>query len=540
MPTLNELLHAASRTFAVGIDRLPSPLRGEVEVAYLLLRVSDYLEDNESMEPDRKAGLLERWAGVLCGGERAEDFAGALGPLSDPTPDALVARNLTQVVEALDALRPEAQDVIRRHVVDSTRGMTRWVLRGSDLANEADLDDYMHEVAGRVGWLLTELFALEVSEVDTRKERMMQLGREFGLALQTVNVIRGLHADWRRGWVYVPRSFSGDGSGRHPPPGTLFTEDADPTLEARVLERLVAKADRHLEVAAEYIALIPRRCHRIRLFCLLPYLFAVRTLALSRGNRAVFRRETKIPRTEVRQIVRTAGIWGWSNGWIGWYAGRLAKSVVVIALGVVACASPPPPLTTPGDPFFSAVAPDSFDVEFATTKGDLTVRVRRDWAPNGADRFHALVRGRFYDGQAYFRVIRGFVAQFGLHGDTAVSDAWKERRLPDDSIRAENVRGTLSFSRAGPNSRTTQLFFNLGDNRRLDRMDGYGFAPIGRVIEGLPVLDPLNPEYSGPAGRELPDGPNQDSARVRGDAYLLESFPRLDRIERARVVQSWR
>ena len=208
-----------------------------------------------------------------------------------------------------------------------------------------------------------------------------------------------------------------------------------------------------------------------------------------------------------------------------------------LLVALASCASPPPPLNLPGDPFFSAVAPDSFDVQMETTKGPLVVRVKRDWAPRGADRFHALVRGGYYDGQAFFRVIRGFVAQFGLHGDTAVSAAWKENRLPDDSVRAENVRGTLSYARAGANTRSTQLFFNLGDNRRLDAANGFGFAPIGRVVEGLPVLDQINAEYSGPAGDQA--GPNQDSIAVRGDAYLLERFPRLDRIERARVVRDW-
>ena len=213
----------------------------------------------------------------------------------------------------------------------------------------------------------------------------------------------------------------------------------------------------------------------------------------------------------------------------------LAAAALVAALS--ACASPPPPLNLPGDPFFSTVAPDSFDVAMETTAGRVVVRIKRDWAPRGADRFHALVRGGYYDGQAFFRVIRGFVAQFGLHGDTAVSAVWKPQQMQDDSVRAENVRGTLSFARAGANTRTTQLFFNLGDNRRLDGMNGFGFTPIGRVTEGLPVLDEITSEYSGPAG-DLP-GPNQDSISVRGDAYLLEKFPNLDRITRARVARSW-
>ena len=322
MPTLNELLHAASRTFAIGIDLLPAPLRQEVEVAYLLLRVSDYLEDNVSMDPGRKARLLGLWAEVLEGGVPVGALEREMGEVAENTPDALVARNVTQVHAALSALgRPEARQILQHHVRDSTLGMARWAERGPAIADEADLDDYMHEVAGRVGWLLTELFAIDVPELATRKEEMMRLGREFGLALQTVNVIRGLHADWKRGWVYVPRSFAGE-NGRAT---AMFTGDAEPAIQVRVLDRLVTKAQRHLDTASAYIRLIPRRCHGVRLFCLLPYLFAVRTLAKSRGNREVFLRETKISREEVARIVKAAALLGRSNGWIGWYARRLGR-----------------------------------------------------------------------------------------------------------------------------------------------------------------------------------------------------------------------
>ena len=310
MPTLNELLHAASRTFAVGIDRLPRPLREEVQAAYLLLRVSDYLEDNESMEPARKAGLLEVWARVLEGTEPLAALEAGMGPADDPTPDALVARNVGAVVAAFGELRPAARAIVGRHVCDSSRGMARWALRGPDLADEADLDDYMHEVAGRVGWLRTELFALDVPEVDAHRTLMMELGREFGLGLQTVNVIRGLSADRRRGWVYVPRAFG--------------ASDA-PDQEDAVLGRMVAKAERHLDAAQRYIKQIPRGRHGIRLFCLLPYLFAVRTLAASRGNRQVFSGEVKMTRAEVKRIARAAGWMGWSNGWIERYAAGLAR-----------------------------------------------------------------------------------------------------------------------------------------------------------------------------------------------------------------------
>jgi cyclophilin family peptidyl-prolyl cis-trans isomerase len=212
--------------------------------------------------------------------------------------------------------------------------------------------------------------------------------------------------------------------------------------------------------------------------------------------------------------------------------------VLLLVALATACAKPPP-LTEPGDARFLGPAPDSFDVEFVTTKGPLTVRVHRDWAPHGADRFYGLVQGRYFNGLAFHRVVRGFVAQFGLHGDTAVSAAWANRRIPDDTTKTSNVRGTLSFAAAGPGSRSTQLFFNLGDNARLDRLDGTGFPPIGQVTAGMVVLTELYSVYSGTAGREEPGGPVQDSIREQGDAYLRRSFPLLDRIQSARVLRRY-
>lgn len=322
-PTLNELLHAASRTFALGIDLLPEPLRTEIETAYLVLRVSDYLEDNESMGAAAKVERLERWARVLEGEADVGSLAGELAQVADATPDALVARNAARVHAALEGLRPLARGVIVRHTADSTRGMARWAARGADIPDEDALDDYMHEVAGRVGWLLTELFADAFPAVERRRDAMMSLGREFGLALQTVNVIRGLHGDWERGWVFVPRSFVPAGA---PTADALLDGSAhDPETEAAILARLVDKATRHLDAAERYIRGIPRRHHGVRLFCLLPYLFAVRTLAISRANPRVFREETKITRRDVTAIVGRARWLGWSNGWITRYAARLAR-----------------------------------------------------------------------------------------------------------------------------------------------------------------------------------------------------------------------
>ena len=347
MPTLNELLHAASRTFAIGIDLLPQPLRAQVEAAYLLLRVSDYLEDNVSMDAERKVTLLEAWAAVLAGEASMDPLEAVLAEASEESPDALVARHARQVHGALALQGEDAQRLIRRHVRDSTLGMARWARRGPAIEEEADLDDYMHEVAGRVGWLLTKLFALHVPQVAAREQEMMTLGREFGLALQTVNVIRGLHVDWQRGWVYVPRSFLREAGGSAE---EVFGAAApSPELEMAVLSRLVQKAERHLGAALGYTACLPRRRHGIRVFCLLPYFFAVRTLALVGNDPRVFREEAKITRAEVHRIVRAVRLLGWSNRWVAWYSGHLQEGARAPA-GTAAATPTSPGRERPGAP----------------------------------------------------------------------------------------------------------------------------------------------------------------------------------------------
>ncbi len=320
MATLQELLVRSSRTFAVGIELLPEPLRGEITVAYLLLRVSDYLEDNQELGDDEKITLLGDWRSVLGGGGDREALVARLNEAREDTPDALVARNTATVLDGLDRVASDAREILVRRVRESSAGMARWTDRGSVFETESDLDDYMHEVAGRVGHLLTELFALRLSGLGGKRGRMMELGREFGLALQTVNVIRGLHEDRDRGWVYVPASFLPD---RRIRANELFSP-ANRKPAMVVLDQLVEKAERHLAAARAYMRLIPRRHHRVRLFCLLPLLFAVRTLAISRANPEVLNRETKMTRREVKVITRRAKVMGFSNGWIDRYCSRLA------------------------------------------------------------------------------------------------------------------------------------------------------------------------------------------------------------------------
>lgn len=142
-------------------------------------------------------------------------------------------------------------------------------------------------------------------------------------------------------------------------------------------------------------------------------------------------------------------------------------------------------LTQPESAVMQRSAPATFRVRFETSQGAFTVETRRAWAPVGTDRFYNLVRAGFFDGQRFFRVRAGFIAQFGLHGDSAVIAAWKHRVMPDDSVRTSNVRGTLAYAMTGPDTRTTQIYINLADNQRLD---AEGFAPFGRVVSGMEVV----------------------------------------------------
>lgn len=180
----------------------------------------------------------------------------------------------------------------------------------------------------------------------------------------------------------------------------------------------------------------------------------------------------------------------------------------------------------------TAKAPDVFKVRFDTTEGPFVVEVTRAWAPNGADRVYNLVTNGFYDDTRFFRVVSGFMTQFGINGDPAVGAAWKTATIADDPVAQSNVRGTVTFAMRGPNTRTTQLFINTVDNLRLDNM---GFAPVGKVIEGMEVVNALYAGYG--EGRPRGRGPDQMRIQAEGNAYLDELFPELDSIRTARIVE---
>jgi peptidyl-prolyl cis-trans isomerase A (cyclophilin A) len=175
-------------------------------------------------------------------------------------------------------------------------------------------------------------------------------------------------------------------------------------------------------------------------------------------------------------------------------------------------------------------APATYKVKFDTSKGPFVVEVTRAWAPRGADRFYNLVKNGFYDNVRFFRVISGFMVQFGIHGDPGVMANWRTAQIQDDPVTQSNTRGMITFATAGPNTRTSQVFINFANNSQLDQS---GFAPFGKVVSGMNVVDALNAEYGegAPRGR----GPDRSRLQSEGNAYLAKDFPRMDYIKKATI-----
>jgi peptidyl-prolyl cis-trans isomerase A (cyclophilin A) len=176
-------------------------------------------------------------------------------------------------------------------------------------------------------------------------------------------------------------------------------------------------------------------------------------------------------------------------------------------------------------------APATYKVKFDTSKGSFVVEVHRDWAPNGADRFYNLVKNGFYNDARFFRVISGFMVQFGINGNPQISKVWRDANIKDDPVKASNKRGMITFATAGPDTRTTQVFINFGDNAGLDDQ---GFAPFGQVISGMDAVDALYAEYG--EGAPQGHGPNQGVVQSMGNAYLAKAFPKLDYIKTATIL----
>ena len=209
---------------------------------------------------------------------------------------------------------------------------------------------------------------------------------------------------------------------------------------------------------------------------------------------------------------------------------RRSLIALVPALALAALAIPASAQDLSNPAALREAAPPVYKAKFDTTKGAFVIEVRRDWAPNGADRFYNLVKNGFYDNVRFFRVISGFMVQFGISGDPAISAKWREARIQDDKVAQSNKRGFITYAMAGPNTRTSQVFINFADNANLDAS---GFSPFGQVIQGMDVVDKLNAEYGegAPRGR----GPDQGRIQAEGNAYLTKDFGRLDFVKKATI-----
>ncbi len=199
------------------------------------------------------------------------------------------------------------------------------------------------------------------------------------------------------------------------------------------------------------------------------------------------------------------------------------------AIALPAALAQAPTLRNPAS--LTETAPETYYAQFDTSKGKIVIEVQRAWAPNGADRFYNLVKNGFYDDARFFRVLSGFVAQFGINGDPKISAVWRGAKIPDDPVKESNHKGTITFATSGPNSRTTQVFINLKDNAALD---GMGFAPFGKVVSGMKTVEALYSKYGEGAPKGI--GPEQARIQAEGTAYLLTDFPALDSIKTATIV----
>jgi len=200
-------------------------------------------------------------------------------------------------------------------------------------------------------------------------------------------------------------------------------------------------------------------------------------------------------------------------------------------MSVVGCGQQEPePAQTVTEP---QPPPEQYRVRLETSKGDVIIEVYREWAPRGADQFHYLVQNRFYDGASFYRVVRNFVAQFGINPDPKIQNLYGQMTIRDDEVHQSNKKGFVSFAQAGPDSRTTQVFINLDDNESLDEQ---GFAPFGQVVEGMENVERLWNSYGEMAPRG--SGPDPTAIEREGGAYLSREFPRLDTIIQAAILRA--
>jgi len=187
-------------------------------------------------------------------------------------------------------------------------------------------------------------------------------------------------------------------------------------------------------------------------------------------------------------------------------------------------------------PFSHHKAPEVFRVKFETTAGSFVLEAHRDWSPHGADRFYQLVRTKYYDDSRFFRVVPGRWAQFGINGNPTIAQQQRRITIPDDALKRHNTAGYVAFSNTGPDTRSTQVYINLGDNTARNDVEA-GFAPFGQVVEGMDVVERLYGGYGEHSGGGMRAG-HQDQIFEGGNAYLDREYPKLDKLIRATILKS--
>jgi peptidyl-prolyl cis-trans isomerase A (cyclophilin A) len=209
---------------------------------------------------------------------------------------------------------------------------------------------------------------------------------------------------------------------------------------------------------------------------------------------------------------------------------RTAAILAAACIAMFAAGTPLQAASLSDPASLNETAPDIYKVKFDTSKGPFVVEVHRDWAPNGADRFYNLVKNGFYDNDRFFRVVEGFMVQFGINGNPKISKVWRDANIKDDAVKQSNKRGMITFATSGPNSRTTQVFINFNNNVGLDDQ---GFSPFGQVVSGMKVVDSLYNGYGEGAPRG--SGPDQGRVQDEGNVYLNQDFPMLDYVKKATI-----
>jgi cyclophilin family peptidyl-prolyl cis-trans isomerase len=212
----------------------------------------------------------------------------------------------------------------------------------------------------------------------------------------------------------------------------------------------------------------------------------------------------------------------------------MRKVLTGVAIFAAGCQASSDPLRDPLDSFWKEPAPAVSQVQFNTSAGSFVIELHREWAPTGVDRFYNLIRAGYYDDSRINRVRAGFIAQFGIPGDPEIAQIWRSVEIPDDPVESSNGRGTVAFAMTGPDTRTTQVYINYADNSRLDEQ---GFAPLGTVVSGMDVVDNWYSGYDETAGGGMRGG-LQGPIFEGGNAFLDASYPRLDRIVTAVILEN--